>query len=94
MRAKQLQHGLHGRRLGDQFRPSFGAQQAVFRFQDFGLLNRPPQFDLGAHNGNQPRILPRLLDKIAGPAAHGLDRQIDIGPSRHDDDAQPAVMST
>ena len=91
---QQLQHRLHGSRLGDQFRPPFGAQQAVFRFQHFSLPHCPAKFDLGAQNGNQPRIFPGLLDKVTGAAAHGLDREIDIGPRRHDDNAQAAVMST
>jgi len=85
---------LHGRRLGDEFRPPFGAQQAVFRFQDFGLPHRPPQLDLGAHNRDEPRVFPRLLDEIAGAATHRLHRQIYVRPGGHYDDAQTAVMRT
>ena len=56
-------------------------------------MNRAPQFDLRSQNGDQSRILPGLLDKVTSTAAHGLDGEANIGPSRHYDDAQTAVMS-
>ena len=35
------------------------------------------QFQLGANDGGEALVLPRLLYKIASPAPHGLDSEID-----------------
>ena len=47
----QLQHRLHGRRLGDQRGPLVAAQQPVLGFQAQALAQRLAQLDLRAHDG-------------------------------------------
>ena len=86
-----LQHRLHGRRGGDELRTAFSAVQASLRFQLLRTLQGAMQFDLGAQDGEQALVLPRLLDKVARAAAHGFDRQADIAPRGHDDDRHAAV---
>src|SRR6185437_15141438 len=46
-----------------------------------------------AQNRKQARILPRLLDEVAGGAAHGLHRQVHISPGGHHDHREHAVAS-
>ena len=87
----RLQHGLHGGRGGDEFRTALGPEQAVFRCQTFGLLQRAMQFDLRAQDGEQAFVLPGLLDEVARAAAHGFDRQFHVAPCGHDDDRNSAV---
>ena len=41
------------------------------------------ELDLGAHDGEEPRVVPRLLDEVAGAAAHRLDGDVDAAPGRH-----------
>ena len=67
------------------------AQQAVFSRQPFRSLQGAMKFDLGAQNGEQPLVLPRLLNKIARAAAHGLDRQVHVAPCGHHNDRERAV---
>ena len=69
----------------------FGAQQSGFRFQLLRALQSAMQFDLGAQDGQQAFVLPRLLNEVARAAAHGLDRQSHVAPGRHDDDRNAAV---
>ncbi len=88
-----LQHGLHGRCGGDEFRTAFGAQQARFGFQLLRPLQGAMQFDLGAQDCEQAFVLPRLLDEIAGAATHGFDGQPNIAPGRHHDHRHAAVES-
>ena len=49
------------------------------------------QFDLRAQDGQQPLVLPRLLNEVARAPAHSLDRQPDIAPSGHHDHGDIAV---
>src|SRR6185312_5340690 len=39
----------------------------------------------------EPGVVPRLRNKVAGAAAHGLDGDVHAGPSRHDDDGEGRV---
>src|SRR6266545_1714825 len=48
------------------------AQEAHLGLQPLAPAQGLPQLDLGADDREQPRVLPGLLDEIAGPPAHGL----------------------
>ena len=50
-----------------------------------------PELDLGPERGEQPGVVPRLLDEVAGAAAHRLDGLVDAAPGRHDDGRQGGV---
>jgi len=86
-----LQHRLHRPRLADQERPGFAPQQEVLLFELSPLSQRPAQFDLRPQDCQKALVLPRLGDEIAGPATHGLHRQLDAAPGGHDHDGQGAV---
>ena len=43
--------------------------------------------------GEEPRVVPGLLDEIARAPAHRLDGDLDAAPGRHDDDGQRRVES-
>ena len=86
-----LQYGLHGRSSGDEIGTSFGAQQFRFRFQALGTLQSSMQFDLRTQNGQQAFVFPRLLNKIACAASHGLDCQPHVAPGRHHDYRNAAI---
>jgi hypothetical protein len=86
-----LQYGLHGGSGGDELGTSFGAQQFRFRFQALGTLQSSMQFDLRPQDGQQAFVLPRLLNEVARPPAHGLDRQPHVAPGRHHDYRNAAI---
>ncbi len=56
---------------------------AVFRFEALAATQRARQLDLRADAGDQPGVVPGLLEEIAGAAAHRLDGQIDRAPGGH-----------
>ena len=87
----RFQHGLHGRRVGNEFGPALGAEQSILRLQAFGLLQSATQFDLGAKDRQQPLIVPGLLNEVARAAAHGLDGEFHIAPGGHHDHRNAAV---
>ena len=90
-----LQHGLHGARLGDERGQAFRAQKAVLRLQHVCLALHAMQIELRAQHGEQPRIVPGLLDEVRGAAAHRFDSQLHAAPRRHHDDrhAQPVALN-
>ncbi len=82
----RLEHRLHGRRGRDELGAALRAQQPVLRLQALRRLQRPMELDLGPQDHReQPLVLPWLLDEIPRPAAHRLDRQLDVAPRRHHD---------
>ena len=87
----QLEHRLHGLGLGDQGGRPLAAQGAVLGLQPLPPAQRPPQLDLGAHHRQQAGVVPRLLDEVAGAAAHRLHRQLDARPGGHHHDRQGGV---
>ncbi len=91
----ELEHRPHLGRGGDHRRRPVplgaGAQQLVLRLQVLAAAQGPSQVDLGAQDGEEPVVLPRLLDEVAGTVAHRLDRQIDARPGRHHHDRQRIV---
>ncbi len=53
--------------------------------------NGVAQIDLRLDDGQQPVVLPRLLDEIARAAAHGFHRQAHRAPGGHHDHRQHGV---
>jgi Mg-chelatase subunit ChlI len=47
-----------------------------------------PERDLVANDAQCPRVVPRLLDEIAGPAMQRIHHQRHVAPRRHHDDRQ------
>ena len=88
-----VQDRLHGGGLCDQTGKLLRAQQAILGFQDLPFAQSAPQLDLGAQNGGEPRVVPRLLDEVAGAAAHSFHRQVHAAPSRHHDHRQRAIQA-
>src|SRR5207237_5388505 len=70
----QLEHRTHRRRLGDEKRTDVGLQRSIFGLEPLLAPERARELDLRANDGEQPRVLPRLLDEVAGPPAQGLRR--------------------
>ena len=91
MRAMVCNTGCMDRRGGDELWSAFGAQQPSLGLKLLGSLQGAMQLDLGAQDGQQALILPRLLDEVAGAAPHGFDRQTYVAPRRHHDDGKTAV---
>ena len=86
-----LQHGLHGRRFGDERWHAFGAQQPVLGLQTQAAADGVAQIDLCLDDAEQAFVFPGLLDKIARPAAHGFHSQADGAPGGHYDDRQNGI---
>ena len=91
-RCDQLEHRPHRRRFGDQHRPDVRLERSVFGFEPLLAAQRPRQLDLRAEDGQQPRVLPRLLHEVARAAAHRFDRHFDAAPRRHHDDRQRRIV--
>ena len=87
----QLEDRLHGGRAGDKVRHAFGAEQAVFEFQLAGAAQRLVQLGVHADEGEQPLVLPRLLDKVARAALDAFDGQVDVAPRRHHDHREARI---
>ena len=83
-----FQHRAHRGRLGDQVRTALAAENLVFLFEPLVGAYGATEVDLVFDDGDEPRILPRLGDKIFRAAPHGFDRDFDTRPSRHDHDGQ------
>ena len=83
-----------GRMAGDSAssgeRPS-AMQRLVGQLEPAAAAEGAAELDLRAHDGQQPLVVPRLLDEVAGAAAHRLDRDVDRAPGRHHDDRQRLV---
>ena len=77
--------------LGDQLRCAVPAEQPVLALQPAGAAERAPQLDLGAQGGEQPVVVPRLLDEIAGAPAHRLHRLLHAAPGGHHHGRQGGV---
>ena len=86
-----LKHGLHGRRLGDELWFSLVAEYSVFGFEPLASPQRLTEFRLSVDDRQQPRIVPGLLNKVARPAAHRLDCDVNAAPGGHHNDRKRAV---
>ncbi len=79
----RLEHRSHRRCRSNKVRSPWSTQNAILRLQPPGSLLAAMQFHLGSQNTQQPRILPRLLDKVSCAAPHRLYRKVDAAPRRH-----------
>ncbi len=87
----QPPHGLHGARIADQLGEAVAAQPAVLLLEPLGRLQRAAQLHLRAQHRHQAGVVPRLLDVVAGAAAHGLHRALHAAPRRHHHDGKGGV---
>ena len=87
----QLEHRLHGRRLRDQVGQATLAQALVFLLQALGYPEGAGQLDLGAEGREQPGVVPRLFDEVAGAESHRFDGLVDAPPGGHDDDGEGGI---
>ncbi len=67
------------------------AEQQVFGFETLASAERLTELGLSADDGQQPRVVPGLLDEIARAAPHRFHREVDAAPSGHDDHRKRAV---
>ena len=90
----ELEDGVHGGGGGDEVGGvgDPGAEDAVFGFEPLGAAVGAVELDLLAEDGEEARVVPRLLDEVAGALAHGLDGEVDGGPGGHDDDGDARVV--
>ena len=86
-----LQHRAHRRRLGEDRRAAVGLQRLVLGLELLAAAQGAAQLGLRAHDREQPRVVPRLLDEVAGAAAHRLDGDVARSPGRHHHDRQRLV---
>ena len=87
----QTQHRPHGWRLGDQRRQPLTLEQFVLLHQPLAPARGMRPLDLVPEGGEQPGVVPGLLDEVAGAQPHRLDRLVDAAPGSHDDDRQGRV---
>ena len=85
-----LQDGAHRGRLGDQRGAALGGR-ACLRFEAPGPAQRPSELHLRPQDGEQPIVVPRLFDEVAGAPAHRFDSDVHRPPRRHDDDRQDGI---
>ena len=88
-----LQHRLHGARFGDERGQSVGPQEAVLRLQHIGLALHPVQIELCPQHGEQPRVVPRLLDEVRGTTTHRFDGEFHAAPRGHHDDGHAQAVA-
>ncbi len=89
----ELEHGPHRRRFRDErgLVRALVAQQPVLGLEALAAAERAAQLHLRPDDGQNALVVPRLLDEVAGAAAHRLDREIDRAPRGHDDDGHGRV---
>jgi hypothetical protein len=91
----EFEHGLHRGRLRDEERALAAAavlaQHLVLGLKAFALPERARQLRVRAQDGQEPRVVPRLLDEVARAALHRLDGQLDAAPRGHHDDWERRV---
>jgi hypothetical protein len=78
-------------RLGDQPAQAVASPSAVWPRADRPAGWRVPKLDLRADDRLQPLVVPRLLDEVAGAAAHRFDRQVHRAPRGHHDHRQRRI---
>ncbi len=86
-----VENGLHRRRSGDHRRRALVAEDAVFGLEPLPLPDRAAECDLGPERREQARVVPGLLDEIAGALPHRLHGQIHRAPGGHDDHGQARI---
>ena len=68
------------------------AQQPVLALESPGPPERAAELHLGANGGEQPVVVPGLLDEVTGAASHGLDRLLHAAPRGHHHGRQGGVQ--
>ena len=87
----ELQHRLHLGGGGDQPQGSRLLQRGVLRLEPLAGAQGAAQLHLGAHDGQQPRVVPGLGHEVPRSPAHRLHRQLHARPCRHHHDGQGPV---
>ena len=87
----ELDDRLHRRRARNQRRRAVEAE-ARRALELPAAAQRPAQLDLRPDDGEQPRVVPRLLHEVARAAAHRLYRDIDAGPRGEHDDRKRRIL--
>src|SRR5207248_5914771 len=82
----ELEHRLHRGRLGNQLGETFPPQGAILALELLAAPQRPPELDVGAERGEQPAVVPWLLDEITSAPAHRLDGALAPAPGAHPPD--------
>jgi len=73
-------------------REALGAQGAVLGLQPLPFAQGAAELDLCLEDRRKARVVPRFLDEIARPAAHGFHRQLHRSPGGHHDHRQRCVQ--
>jgi hypothetical protein len=89
----QVQHRSHRRGLGDQRRHAVAPQQPVLELQPAAEPERARQLEPVPERGQQPVVLPGLLDVVARAAPDSGHRAFHAPPRRHHDDRQRGVQA-
>ena len=79
--------------MATRARAVFIAQQLIFSFEALPFAQGLTEFDLCPHDGQQARILPRLLKEIARAKTHCFHRKFDATPRRHYNDGERVIDS-
>ena len=81
----QLQNRTHRLGLRNHRRASIGAQQLILSLEPLLVPAPLAEFRLRSNNREQPRVVPWLLNEVAGAMLHRFDGKIDAAPRGHDD---------
>src|ERR1700752_394843 len=82
----QFEDRLHRCGFGNEGWTRLGAKQAILRFETRSMTQRLPQIDLRTQDAEEPRIFPRLLQKVPCPATHRFNGDFDAAPGSHHND--------
>ncbi len=80
--------------VADECRRRTALQPGVCLLQPLASPQRPPKVHLGADRHQQPLVVPRLLDVVAGAATHRLDGAADAAPGGDDQHGQGGIQGT
>ena len=87
----ELEHRAHARRIGDDLRRTLAAQDLVLPLESHRPPQRARQLELRVYRGEEPCVVPRLLNVVPRPATHRLDRAVHTPPRRHHDHGHRVV---
>src|ERR1700733_15103683 len=81
-----LEHGLHLWGCSNELWAPLSLEQAILGGEPFRALQCSTKVNLSPQDGEQPLVLPWLLNEVARSTAHGLNSKFNVGPGRHDND--------
>ena len=87
-----LQHRSHRLGFGDELRRALPSEADVLGLEPLGTPQGPRQVDLRPDRGQQPLVVPRLLDVVARSPAHRLHSSVHTCPRGHGDHRQRFVQ--